>query len=79
MKSICSGLLLTSALLSLPGTTFADDSSDLARDMKALELFLQDQEDHKEFCPKIKWEQPNLQVYKESLVSQLPKNCKKNK
>ena len=50
---------------------------DLKRDMIALELFLQDQDDHAEFCPKAKWEQPDISVYKEELKSQLPKNCKK--
>ena len=57
----------------------ADESSAIVRDMKALELFLQDKDDHKTFCPKIKWEQPKIAVYKKKLVSQLPKDCKKNK
>jgi|TARA_R110000824_G_scaffold11540_4_gene50408 hypothetical protein len=50
---------------------------DLERDAKALELYLQDQKDHKEFCPQIKWEQPSLSIYKEMLTSHLPKGCKK--
>ena len=54
----------------------AEPTDDLKRDMKALELFLQDQEDHKNFCPKTKWEQPPIEVYKEKLESQLPKECK---
>ncbi len=49
---------------------------DLKRDMIALELFLQDQEDHQKFCPQIKWEQPDIEVYKKELKSQLPENCK---
>ena len=49
----------------------------LKRDAKALELYLQDQKDHKEFCPQIKWEQPSLSIYKEMLTSHLPKGCKK--
>ena len=44
-------------------------TDDLKRDMKALELFLQDQEDHKEHCPKLKWKQPEISVYKEKLKS----------
>ena len=48
---------------------------DLKRDMKALELFLQDQEDHIEHCSEIKWEQPDIEVYKKTLVSHLPENC----
>ena len=55
----------------------ADPTDDLKRDMQALELFLQDKEDHKEHCPKIKWEQPDIKVYKETLKSQLPNGCKK--
>ena len=52
-------------------------SSDLERDAKALELYLQDKKDHKEFCPQIKWNQPPLSTYKETLKSYLPKDCKK--
>lgn len=50
---------------------------ELKRDMKALEIFLQDQDDHEKKCPKLKWEQPDIEVYKEQLKSQLPKGCKK--
>ena len=55
----------------------AQDSDDLKRDMKALELYLQDQSDHKEFCPSLNWDQPDISVYKKQLKSQLPENCKK--
>tara|TARA_B100000242_G_C42972586_1_gene451290 strand:+ start:795 stop:1013 length:219 start_codon:yes stop_codon:yes gene_type:complete len=54
----------------------AEPTDDLKRDMKALELFLQDQEDHKKYCPETKWEQPDISVYKKTLKSQLPENCK---
>ena len=63
--------------LLLFSSAVADPADDLKRDMKALELFLQDQDDHKEHCPKLKWEQPGIEVYKEKLVSQLPEECKK--
>ena len=56
--------------------TAGPDCDDLKRDMKALEIFLQDQDDHKEFCPKIKWDQPDIEVYKKTLKSQLPEGCK---
>jgi len=56
---------------------FAEPECDLARKMKALEIFLQDQEDHEEFCPKLNWEQPAIEVYQEKLKSQLPEECKK--
>ena len=65
------------SLLLLSFATAAPECDDLKRDMKALEIFLQDQEDHKEYCPKIKWEQPSIEVYKEKLESQLPEDCKK--
>tara|TARA_R110000744_G_scaffold183015_1_gene302330 strand:+ start:703 stop:957 length:255 start_codon:yes stop_codon:yes gene_type:complete len=52
-------------------------SSDLERDAKALELYLQDKKGHKEFCPQIKWNQPRLSTYKKTLKSYLPKDCKK--
>ena len=44
---------------------------------RGLELFLKDQEDKEEFCPNLKWEQPDISVYKETLESQLPEECKK--
>jgi len=63
--------------MALVATTIASEpTDDLKRDMKALEIFLQDQEDHKEYCPSLKWEQPGIEVYKEELKSQLPKECK---
>ena len=55
----------------------AEPTDDLKRDMKALELFLQDQEDHKKYCPNLKWEQPEISVYKKELKSQLPDQCKR--
>jgi len=55
----------------------AQQCDDLKRDMIALELFLKDQEDKEEYCPTIKWEQPDISVYKKTLESQLPESCKK--
>ena len=63
--------------LLLFSSAVADPADDLKRDMKALELFLQDKDDHKEHCPKLKWEQPDIEVYKKTLESQLPEECKK--
>tara|TARA_R110001592_G_scaffold123321_4_gene331112 strand:+ start:866 stop:1078 length:213 start_codon:yes stop_codon:yes gene_type:complete len=57
--------------------TSAQDCEDLKRDMKALELFLLDQDDHESNCPKLKWIQPDISVYKKELKSQLPESCKK--
>jgi len=57
-----------------PATPECDE---LKRDMIALELFLKDQDDKDEHCPKLKWKQPSIDVYKETLKSQLPKSCKK--
>jgi hypothetical protein len=56
---------------------FAEPTDDLKRDMKALEIFLQDKEDKQTHCPKLKWEQPDIEVYKKTLKSQLPETCKK--
>jgi len=55
----------------------AQQCDDLKRDMIALELYLQDQEDKEDSCPKLKWEQPDISIYKETLESQLPEECKK--
>ena len=54
----------------------SEPCDDLKRDMKALELFLKDEEDHKTYCPTLKWTQPEIEVYKKELKSQLPENCK---
>jgi mono/diheme cytochrome c family protein len=54
----------------------ADDLSDVARDARALELYLQDKQDHKQYCPNIAWEQPSLETYKQQLKSHLPEGCK---
>ena len=65
-------------VLLLASLTFAaPECDDLKRDMIALELFLKDKEDKKEHCPKLKWAQPDISIYKETLKSQLPKTCKK--
>ena len=70
-------MISTGLLIAALGTASADPSDDLKRDMKALELFLQDQEDYKNHCPKIKWAQPDISVYKKNLKSHLPEGCKK--
>ena len=58
-------------------SSLAGQPSDvLVRDMKALELFLKDQEDHRVYCPRLSWEQPDIKIYKEKLESQLPVSCK---
>ncbi|MAG26219.1 hypothetical protein CMI47_11740 [Candidatus Pacearchaeota archaeon] len=53
------------------------ECKDLKKDMIALELFLQDQEDHAKYCPKLAWKQPDIEVYKKELESQLPEGCVK--
>ena len=55
----------------------APECDELKRDMMALELFLKDKKDHKETCPDLTWEQPDIEVYKKELKSQLPEGCKK--
>ena len=67
------GALVTGASAFAPVKT----ATDLERDAKALELYLQDQKDYKQFCPQLKWNQPPLSIYKETLKSHLPKDCKK--
>ncbi len=67
---------MMAGLLLLSVATAAPECDDLKRDMQALEIFLQDKADHKEYCPKTKWEQPDISVYKKELKSQLPEGCK---
>ena len=68
---------MTSGLLLFSLATAAPECDDLKKDMKALEIFLQDKADHKEYCPKLNWEQPDISIYKKELKSQLPEGCKK--
>tara|TARA_R110001592_G_scaffold263701_1_gene529079 strand:+ start:4850 stop:5077 length:228 start_codon:yes stop_codon:yes gene_type:complete len=56
--------------------TVSDNVSDIERDARALEIYIQDRKDHEEHCPSIQWDQPALETYKEKLVSQLPEGCK---
>lgn len=55
----------------------SEQNIDLKRDIIALELFLQDQEDYEKHCPKLAWKQPEIEVYKKELISQLPEGCVK--
>jgi hypothetical protein len=65
-------MILLLATLVAAGEPSCDD---LKKDMLALEIFLQDQEDKEKFCPKLKWEQPDISIYKKELKSQLPEGC----
>ena len=68
---------MNSALLLFSLATAVPECDELKRDMKALELFLQDKSDKAEFCPNLKWNQPDIKVYRKDLKSQLPEACKK--
>ena len=63
-------------LFSLLFPAVESDSEDLKRDMRALEIYLQDKKDHEKHCPNLNWVQPDISVYKKKLKSQLPKGCK---
>jgi len=62
--------------LGITAMATADELSDIERDAKALELYLQDRNDHQEYCPHIEWFQPPIGIYKDLLSSQLPQGCK---
>ena len=77
-------LILVGTIIAVCGLTTATsktvtDLSELERAAKALELYLQDQQDHQEHCPFRTWEQPSLDIYKETLTSHLPEGCIKDK
>jgi hypothetical protein len=59
-------------------TAVSEPCDSLKKDMVALEIYLQDQEDYRNYCPDTKWDQPDLDIYKEELKSQLPEDCKKD-
>ena len=71
-----SAFILSAFLLAWVAPVTADEISEMERDTIALEFFLQDKNDHKEYCPSLSWTQPSLEVYKEKLTSQLPEECK---
>ena len=62
--------------LGLTAMATTDELSDIERDARALELYLQDQKEHEEYCPSMEWNQPPLEIYKSLLTSQLPLGCK---
>ena len=76
MKLSTLSLLAIFIGLSLTALATADELSDIERDARALELYLQDQKDYEEYCPTTQWNQPPLDIYKGLLTSQLPLGCK---
>jgi len=66
---------LFTILFSIPAN--GDEISDLVRKTKALELYIQDEQDHDKYCSHLPWEQPEIQVYREKLESQLTEQCQK--
>ena len=76
MKLSTLSLLTIFIGLSLTALATADELSDIERDARALELYLQDQKDYEEYCPAMQWNQPPLDIYKSLLTSQLPLGCK---
>ncbi len=77
MKKFLVYTALVVSCLMFAASVTAQDISDIERDAKALELFLQDQEDYKKYCPLLKWDQPDTDIYTEKLESQSPESCKK--
>ena len=71
------GISLIVALSTTNASMSKDEISDIERDAKALELFLQDRDDYEKHCPFRTWEQPEIEIYKKTLVSHLPEGCKK--
>ena len=76
MKALLAGLLFAAITLPVDIDKLKSDLNDMERDALALELYLQDKQDHKDYCPHIEWEQPPLNTYKETLKSHLPEGCK---
>ena len=76
MKKLLIYVALTLSLLIFAASVTAQDMSDIERDAKALELYIQDKEDHEKHCPYVAWKQPKIDVYKDKLESQLPESCK---
>ena len=79
MREKINAVIITTAFLvsGLCSVSVASDLSDVERDARALELYLQDKKDFKKHCPGLKWDQPKIETYKKELKSQLPAGCKK--
>ena len=77
MKAVVLMMFMAAVSLVACSAVMAQDLSDIERDAKALELFLQDKKDHEKNCPRLKWDQPKISVYKSKLKSQLPEGCKR--
>lgn len=69
-------LVLSSFLVAWVDPLSTDGLSEIERDARALEIYLQDRKDYEEYCSQLEWEQPSIEVYKETLISQLPEECK---
>jgi hypothetical protein len=53
-----------------------EDTSEMECDAMAIQLYLEDMLDHEKYCREVEWEQPDIEVYKETLVSHLPEGCR---
>ena len=76
MKGLITAMII---IICSPGLVSVDTLSglpEIERDMRALELYIQDKKDYKEYCPRLEWKQPHLDVYKQTLQSYLPEGCK---
>ncbi len=76
MKTILIGLILAAITLPIDVDRLKADLSDMERDALALELYLQDKQDHEDYCPHISWDQPPLSTYKGTLRAHLPEGGK---
>ena len=54
----------------------SEKTNDVLTEMRVLELLLLDQNNHKKYCADIAWEVPDIEAYREKLVSLLPDACK---
>ena len=63
-------LLISTLLIDL------EDTSKMETEAMAIQLYLEDLLDHDKYCSEIDWEQPDIEIYKETLISHLPEGCK---
>jgi hypothetical protein len=63
-------LLISTLLIDL------EDTSKMETEAMAIQLYLEDLLDHDKYCNEIDWEQPDIEIYKETLISHLPEGCK---
>ena len=61
----------------LSAVHFAIVTKNDKNELYAIDLYIEDKKYHEENCHHLYWDQPSVEVYKKTLRSHIPKDCKK--